>query len=74
MGYLEHGHGNVTACHEKDKHVPRTLFACLFRYRARLPRPRPGKACPAACSKARAAGVCVQIGQTVKTSCILDCY
>ena len=42
----------------------RTFFVCFFRYRARLPRPHPGRACPVACSRPRAAGVSVEVCQT----------
>ena len=44
------------------------LFACFSRHRARLLRRHPGKACTAACSRARAAGVVAAVCQTVKTS------
>ena len=39
-------------------------FICFFLYRARLSRPHPGKACPVACSRARAAGVSAEVCQT----------
>ena len=40
------------------------LFVCFFRYSDRLPRPQPGRASPVTCSRARAAGVSVQVCET----------
>ena len=39
-------------------------FRLLLPYRARLPRPHPGRACAVACSRARAAGVSAEVGLT----------
>ena len=39
-------------------------LVCFFRYRARLPRARPGKAYPVACPRARAAGVNAKVCET----------
>ena len=44
------------------------LFVCSFRHRARLPRRHPGRACTAACSRARAAGIVAEVCETGYTS------
>ena len=41
-------------------------FICFFRYRARLPRPHPGRACPVACSRARATDVSAEVCSSAK--------
>ena len=44
----------------------RTFFVCFFRHRARLPRRHPVRACTAACSRTRAAGVVAEVCETGK--------
>ena len=50
--------------HEADR------FVVLFRYRACLPRPHPGRVCPAACSRARVAGVNTEVSEIGQTSAL----
>ena len=67
----------VTAAHHCCR-IPRALRASrpfdrrevglLRLYRARLPRPHPGRACRVACSRARAAAPSAGVYQTVKRS------
>ena len=44
--------------------TPGGPFRCLFRYRARLPPPHPGRACSVAVSRAHVAGVGAELCQT----------
>ena len=44
------------------------LFVCFFHHRAHLPRRHPGRACTAACSTARAAGIVAEVCETGQTS------
>ena len=47
------------------------ILVCFFRHRARLPRRHVGRACTAACSRARAAGVVAEACETGQTSIMI---